>query len=316
MKPCCRLRVLLGAAVLLAALYSSASAQLSGRIVRAVQDPFGPNSRVGFGLASDGTRLFASTFQDGDIRIVDPATLQITGLIHTPAINGLGLMGLAIHDGLLYAGWFQPNGDPNAFSQIFVIRPETGDIVRTIQTADNGVTGLSFGPDGFLYAAYGAVTPLPVPIIGSRFHVFDPMDGRLVRTLHGQYTVIAPDPLVISDLEFNDTIEFLPDGSILIDEDNGQRRLSTYSIVNDVLVRQAAFEVPGMLLLDWKGSALISDSLFVWGQSGSLGRWLYEVHIVPEPNSFLVLVASTVTLIAIVVGNKTLRRNQQRAADH
>jgi hypothetical protein len=85
-RPIDRAALRLALALLLGALMTGdARAVLTGRVVRVVENPFDPVKRIGFGLADDGTYLYATAVDDGIIRVIDRQSLAVIREITTPA---------------------------------------------------------------------------------------------------------------------------------------------------------------------------------------------------------------------------------------
>jgi hypothetical protein len=236
---------------------AQATRHLSGTLVRLIEDPFDP--RVGFGLASDGTHLYVGGATDGVVRVVDPNTLATLRSIPTPAAT---VLGLAYANGALYAVDIDPTLDGVSPSRIYVIDAESGAVTAFFDAPDDGVASLSFGRDGLLYAVDGYEEGAIAP---TRIYVFDPDDGNLVATLEtGQ---LGRDVLEVfrNWVLFEDSLD--PTG------------LSVYSVSGTTLVKEYAFETPGLSRRDWRGSTVVGRSLFLWGQRPGV-TWLAEVRIV------------------------------------
>jgi hypothetical protein len=257
---------------------SASGIGVTGAIVRSVQDPF-PLSQIGFGLANDGVNLYESGAVDGTILVVDPEDLSVTRSFSTPAS---ALLGLAYQDGSLYAVEPRAEDLDGSPSRIYTVDVDTGTVLRFFDAPSNTVVGLAFDDVGTLYGMDGYEDGRGS---ASEVYAFDPETGTFLHAVTSS-----------GGLHGTDLIEWI-DGQILTDDGLGSTGLSLYDVENGLLVRDAGFDVPGLPSYDWRGSTRMGDSLLLWSQQqGTSTRWLYEIVIVPEPSTALLLGLGMVAL--------------------
>jgi len=246
---------------------------LEGTIVRQVTNPWG--SLVGFGLANDGTNLYVTGATDGDIRVVDTTTLSVVRTIATPANY---ILGLEYHNGVLFASDPHPGPDKDAASRIYAVDASSGTTLFSFDAPDYSVIGLSMGSDGLLYAMDGYDS---VGSSGSFIYAFDPADGSLVDTIDASDTLWGTD-----------IIEWVGD-LFLTDDGYGASRLSFYELQGGIIERSYGLSVPGISFQDYRGSTLMGDSLYLWGQDSPAILTQIEV---PEPATILLVGLGAVML--------------------
>jgi hypothetical protein len=257
---------------------------LTGTIVREVVNSFDPET--GFGLANDGVHLYASGRADGNIRVLDPANLSVLRTITTAAT---GVSGLEYYNGILFGADPLPNDADGAPSRIYAVDAATGATLYTFDAPDNSVHGLSMGPDGLLYGMDGYRNR---GITGGRIYAFNPSSGSLVNTIEATALLIGPNLMEwFGDLFLTDDLVNPP-------------QMSFYRVVNNEVEPVYGLSVPGLQVLGrpyeiFRGSTLMGDSLYVWGQRGS-DTVLTEIKLstIPEPGTAGLLLAGTAALLA------------------
>jgi DNA-binding beta-propeller fold protein YncE len=252
---------------------------LMGEVVRVVENPFDPVKRIGFGLADDGTYLYATAVDDGIIRVIDRQSLEVLREIPTPATK---LFALEVRDGLVYAGDPNPHNASPDTPNVFVVNALSGAGELQFTMPFGTRTGsFSFGPDGFLYVLSGFDSRRESG--APEVFAVNPATGAIEREYHGYEYYDEYLERYVSDLYGLSLYTWLPGGDILLDL-VGPNNLAFASVEGNVFNAGAEFIVEGIAPWAWRGSAVHGRTLWLWGQRPG-ERALFEITLVPEPSS-------------------------------
>lgn len=278
---------------------NATGAPLRGELRRTVDNPFGTDPWIGWGLATDGEFLFASSARDGLIRVVDIPSLTILGTIATPASN---LRGLSYRDGILYGVEERSVFPVERPSLFYALDANTGTVQWTFEGPSDGFSALSFGPDGLLYAADGYQGP---GIAGTRVYGLDSRTGEILKTLKPR--VVGDPPDDGDEIVGTSMMEWLPGGHLLIDFPIGNQNLNLPTIVDETLIPGPVFQVPGFSRRDSRqGATTVGNTLYLWGFSSGTTPQLHEIEIIPEPSGWHLLVAAIGAMMPLVVTRRAV----------
>ena len=263
-------------------------AELTAVIVRSVPMVTGEFSTFGAGLATDGTRLFAS---NGTNRIeeYDLETFQLNRIIETSIGH---VHGLEYVDGVIYAGQSYRDDVTKNPSRIYRLSPISGEVFSFFDAPENAITEISMGNDGIIYGIDGFDNRAARR---TKLHGFSPLDGVLVSTIPARIQQIME--FEVPDLLGTGTFLPLTDGTFLADTGG---ILNQVAVLNNELVRLDPIE--GLPRAFSRGSARVGHRLFFTGSErvgSELVYSVYEFHLIPEPPTVLLVLFGSIAFLVL-----------------
>ncbi len=259
-------------------------ASVVGEVIKKTVNPF--PDYFGFGLANDGEYLYVGGASDGTIHVLEPDDLSVVRTISTPAPY---ILGIEYYNGSLYV---------SDSKRIYQVDTLTNNVTSFFDAPNDSVVGLSVGPDGRLYAMDGYEGSSWSKSYIYSFNITD-------NTLNDTFEIgTLNQDLEIDYSGGNDIIEFIG-GYLVTDDDLSPSDLSVYSLHGNTYIKEADFPIE-TINGDWRGSTIIEETLYLWGQNTGSGyeNALFEIQIIPEP--------STLCLLGFAAGVMRIKRSFSR----